>query len=75
MQQISVEEAAGQLASLIDAAVRGEVILITTDDHHVVRLVPVKQARQPRRPGSAKGMIHMTDDFDAPLEDFQEYTV
>jgi Protein of unknown function (DUF2281) len=28
---------------------------------------------EPRRPGSAKGMIHMADDFDAPLEDFQEY--
>jgi hypothetical protein len=38
-------------------------------------LVPVKQVRQPRRPGSARGMIRMTDDFDAPLEDFQEYTV
>lgn len=24
--------------------------------------------------GSAKGKIHMTDDFDDPLEDFAEYT-
>jgi hypothetical protein len=23
--------------------------------------------------GSAKGMIHMSEDFDAPLEDFKEY--
>ncbi|GAB4201201.1 MAG: hypothetical protein OHK0022_22960 [Roseiflexaceae bacterium] len=30
--------------------------------------------KQPRRPGSAKGMIHMSDDFDAPLDDFREYT-
>ncbi|NCC32645.1 MAG: DUF2281 domain-containing protein [Chloroflexia bacterium] len=34
---------------------------------------PVKQAKQPRRPGSAKGMIHLANDFDAPLEDFREY--
>ena len=26
-----------------------------------------------RRPGSAKGLIHIRDDFDEPLEDFREY--
>jgi antitoxin (DNA-binding transcriptional repressor) of toxin-antitoxin stability system len=73
MQQVNVGEATKQLPNLIDAAVRGEVILITTDDRQIVRLVPVKHTRQPRRAGSAKGMIRMADDFDAPLEDFQEY--
>ena len=73
MQQVNVGEATKQLSHLIDAAVRGEVVLITTDDRQIVRLVPVKHTRQPRRAGSAKGMIHMADDFDAPLEDFQEY--
>lgn len=33
-------------------------------------LLPVKRRRQP---GSAKRLITMSDDFDAPLEDFQEY--
>jgi antitoxin (DNA-binding transcriptional repressor) of toxin-antitoxin stability system len=75
MHQVNVGEATKQLPNLIDAAVRGEVVLITTDDRQTVRLVPVKHTKQPRRPGSAKGMIHMTDDFDAPLEDFQEYMV
>lgn len=73
MQQVNVGEAARQLPNLIDAAVRGEIVLITTDDRQTVRLAPVTHARQPRRPGSAKDMIHMADDFDAPLEDFQEY--
>lgn len=73
MQQVNVEEATKHLPNLIDAAVRGEIVLITTDDHQTIRLVPVKHAKQPRRPGSAKGMISMADDFDAPLEDFQEY--
>jgi hypothetical protein len=35
--------------------------------------VPVKHARRPRRFGSAKGLIHTADDFDAPLDDFGEY--
>jgi hypothetical protein len=25
------------------------------------------------KPGSAKGLIKISDDFDAPLEDFKEY--
>ena len=74
MHQVNVGEATRQLPNLIDAALRGEIVLITSDDHQTVRLVHVKHTRQPRRPGSAKGMIHIADDFDAPLEDFQEYT-
>ncbi len=73
MHQVNVDEATTQLPNLIDAAVRGEVVLITTSDQQTVRLVPIRHARQPRRPGSAKWMIHMADDFDAPLDDFREY--
>jgi antitoxin (DNA-binding transcriptional repressor) of toxin-antitoxin stability system len=75
MHQVNVDEATMQLPNLIDAAMRGEVVLITTNDQQTVRLVPIKHAKQPRRPGSAKGMIHTADDFDAPLADFREYMV
>ncbi|MGB9751022.1 MAG: prevent-host-death protein [Roseiflexus castenholzii] len=71
MQRVNVEEVTRRLPDLIDAALRGEVILIAANDHQTVRLIPVRQTRKPRRLGSAKGMIHMADDFDAPLEDFQ----
>lgn len=27
----------------------------------------------PRQPGSAKGLIVIADDFDAPLDDFKDY--
>lgn len=64
MQQVKVQEATAQLPSLIDAAMRGEV----------VRLVPIKRTKQPRRAGSAKGLIRIASDFDAPLDDFREYT-
>lgn len=73
MQQVKLDEAAAQLAALIDAAIRGEVVFITTDNQETVQLVLVKQARPPRRFGSAKGLIEMADDFDAPLDDFREY--
>jgi len=42
-----------------------------------VRLVPVAQpvahAKRRRKAGSAQGLIVMSDDFDAPLKDFEAY--
>lgn len=70
MYEVKLEEARAQLPSLIEAAVRGEVVLIATDDDQTVQLIPVKRTKPRRRFGSAKGLIHMADDFDTPLEDF-----
>jgi antitoxin (DNA-binding transcriptional repressor) of toxin-antitoxin stability system len=39
----------------------------------VVKLVPVAETRQQPRFGSAKGLLTMADDFDRPLDDFDEY--
>jgi uncharacterized protein (DUF433 family) len=33
---------------------------------------PPRQPRAPRRPGSARGQVHMADDFDATPEDFSD---
>ncbi len=72
MQRVDIDEAAKRLAALVDAAIGGEDVFIVMDAERVVRLVPVKQAGR-RVAGSAKGLITMADDFDAPLEDFREY--
>lgn len=34
---------------------------------------PDDNLKKRRRAGSAEGLIKMSDDFDAPLEDFEEY--
>lgn len=34
----------------------------------------VEQPARKRRAGSAAGRVHMAPDFDAPLEDFDEYS-
>jgi prevent-host-death family protein len=73
MRQVKVGEAKERLADLIDAAVEGEVILITSESEKVVRLVPMSKGRQARKFGSARGLIRMTEDFEAPLADFREY--
>lgn len=47
MQQIPFQEASQNLPSLIAAAVRGEIILITTEDQYIIRLVPNLKAIPP----------------------------
>ena len=42
-----------------------------------VKLIASVSAEQPaptRRAGSASGRVHLAPDFDAPLEDFAEYS-
>ncbi len=34
---------------------------------------PNGDSKKRRKAGSAEGLIKMSDDFDAPLEDFEEY--
>jgi antitoxin (DNA-binding transcriptional repressor) of toxin-antitoxin stability system len=74
MHQVSLEEAKKQLPDLIDAAVGGEEIIIAKDPHHLVKLVPVSTTKPCPQFGSAKGLITISDDFDEPLEEFEEYT-
>ena len=71
MQTVTVKEAAEKLTDLIDAALRGEEIVITKGDR-IIQLTP-KQPVKNRKPGSAKGQVWMSDDFDEPLEDFKDY--
>ncbi|MEM8717896.1 MAG: DUF2281 domain-containing protein [Cyanobacteria bacterium P01_G01_bin.39] len=71
-RSIHVNEAARNLPDLIDAALQGEEIVIIKDDS-VVRLTPANSIKKPRQPGSAEGMVWMSDDFDEPLEEFKEY--
>jgi antitoxin (DNA-binding transcriptional repressor) of toxin-antitoxin stability system len=59
---------------LIQHAIDGKEIVITKDGKPLVKLVSVSQPKPRPIFGSAKGPVSMSDDFDAPLEDFQDYT-
>lgn len=71
MVQVKLEEAQAQLQALVEAARQGEEVFILLEDGNVLHL----ELKRPgsRRFGSAKGLITMSDDFDAPLEDFEPY--
>ena len=73
MNTLSIEQAKTQLPELIEAAVSGQEVVIAKDDQHSVKLVPISVQKKRPQFGSAKGLINMTEDFDAPLKDFDEY--
>ncbi len=70
MYQVSLDEARARLLDLIEAALRGEDVFILGEDRRLVQLVPVEMPRRRPRFGSARGLVMVADDFDAPLTDF-----
>jgi len=72
MTTVTVEEAQARLAELLDRLQPGEEVVITRDTQPVAKLVRARPtAGQPRQPGLLRDQVlHMADDFDAPLEDF-----
>jgi prevent-host-death family protein len=70
MTQLDISQAKSDLSKLLDLAIQGEEIVITQDDKPVAKISPIKRLL---KRGSAKGKVWMSDDFDQPLEDFQEY--
>ncbi|HRJ40645.1 MAG: DUF2281 domain-containing protein [Caldilineaceae bacterium] len=76
MIQVTMQEVEKNVLQLIQQAIAGEEIVVLSNNLPVVKFSAIKALngeRKPRVPGSAKGLIHMADDFDDPLEDFAEY--
>ncbi|HEX8671635.1 MAG TPA: hypothetical protein VF710_07090 [Longimicrobium sp.] len=64
--------ASPELRKLVEeVAPTGEVVL-TRGGEAVAKIIPLRRARAARKPGSACGMIHMAEDFDATPEDLNE---
>jgi prevent-host-death family protein len=74
MQLIDIEQAKASLGDLLDAAARGQEIILTRDAQPIAKIVAFAHERPRPRFGSARGRIQVADDFDAPLADFDEYT-
>lgn len=73
MVQVSIQEAQNKLPDLINAVLQGEQVLIKKDEQHKIQLVPFQREKPKPQFGSAKDMIEMADDFDAPLDDFDSF--
>ena len=74
MRQYNIAEAKSHFSELVKLALTGEEIVIARDNKPLLRLLPVKEAKKRRLPGSAKGQIlEVSSDFDALPADFKEY--
>ena len=74
MKHVSIDEAQACLSELIQKTLAGEEIIIAQEGQPRVKLVALPQRPQhppKRRIGGAKDVIlWISDDFDAPLEEF-----
>jgi antitoxin (DNA-binding transcriptional repressor) of toxin-antitoxin stability system len=73
MHRINVHDAEKKLRFLLDEVDRGENVVITRGDGASFKLVPITQQDARRTFGSARGDVWMSDDLDAPLNDFEDY--
>jgi prevent-host-death family protein len=76
MNTVTVQDAKARLEEIIDRLHPGEEIVITRDNRPVATLTGSAnpQARS-RQLGTLKGTVkYMAPDFDAPLDEFKDYT-
>lgn len=67
----NVAEAKAHFSTLVRQALQGEEVVIARDNKPLLKLVPIGVPA--RKPGSAKGVVTLASDFDAPLDDFSGY--
>ncbi len=64
---VNIHEAKTHFSKLIQRVLQGEEITIARSGQPVARLVPALPRPAQRTPGSARGLVTISDDFDAPL--------
>ena len=67
MDPINIHSARTQLSKLIEAAERGEEIIIAGAGKPVVKLVALQNQRPTRKAGSMKGLFEVPENFFDPL--------
>lgn len=73
MKNIDIKQVKQVLPQILEQDI-DDLIIITKQGLPIAKIVGISKKKKQRVFGSAKGLIKMTDDFDAPLEDFKEYT-
>lgn len=73
MRRVTVHEAKTHLSRLINQALNGEEIIISRGTKPLVRLVAIIKPKKVRAIGDYAEKIEISDDFDAPLDDFEPY--
>jgi prevent-host-death family protein len=69
METVNIHQAKTHFSRLVERAEAGEEIIIARSGKPVARLVPIGQPTARRTFGQMRGLISVSDDFDAPLPD------
>lgn len=72
--KVGVYEAKSKLSAMIQLALDGKEVVITRNGEDVVKLTPISSAKKRDWIGMYNGQIKIHDDFDDPLEEFEEYS-
>ncbi len=67
--QVNIYEAKSKLSKWINQVIAGEEVIVARAGKPVAKIVPFEKPTQNRKPGSAKGKLIISDDFDSPLPD------
>jgi antitoxin (DNA-binding transcriptional repressor) of toxin-antitoxin stability system len=74
MTTITLEQAQARLPDIVRQLPPGEEITITDDEQPLAQIRRVPRTSWPCKAGSAKtSILRIAPDFDAPLDEFQEY--
>ncbi len=71
--KVGVYEAKSKLSKMIELAIDGEDVVITKNGEDMVRLIPIRKKKSDWI-GMFVGQVIIHDDFDEPLEEFEEYS-
>lgn len=75
MKTYTMESALENFDELIAEAQQGLTVYVIGGDGHEYELILKRMpVNKPRKPGSAKGKIIITDEFYEPLPEFKPYT-
>jgi prevent-host-death family protein len=66
---VNIHDAKTHFSRFINQALKGDEIIIARDGKPLIRLVPYTEEPEVRKGGQFKGLIQISDDFDAPLPD------
>jgi len=69
MATINIYEAKTRLSQLVDQAAAGEDVIVSRNGKPLVRITRLTDPNRAIRFGLLQGAIHVSDDFDAPLQD------
>ena len=70
--QVNMHEAKSQLSRLGELARQGERVIIAKAGKPHLELIPYREKKEPRKPGSLKGQIWIGPDFEWTDEEIEE---